>query len=65
MSDIVKYLRDYLTDPASVMTKWKVEDAITEIETLRELLWECRTGWYLNDELNARIDAALKQRKQR
>lgn len=32
----------------------------TERDALRELLRECRSGWYLNEDLNARIDAALK-----
>lgn len=36
------------------------EDIRAERDALRELLRECRSGWYLNEELNARIAAALK-----
>ena len=31
-----------------------------ERDALRALLRECRSGWYLNEDLNARIAVALK-----
>lgn len=58
MIDIVKYLQNYPDDPAAVMSKARVEEAVAEIERLRAELAAER-----ENARNKLMDAAYWQEK--
>jgi hypothetical protein len=52
--DIVKYLQKYPDDPAALMSKARVEEAIAEIERLRAELAAEREAWNKADLAEAK-----------